>query len=84
MAAVPTRGAEVVDVLHPPDDGEDDVLRHLGSGSSSRPGNDAESGGEEENPSGCRPVASHTGGRALRFALEGAEVSTHLGERQPQ
>jgi hypothetical protein len=74
-----TRRSEVVDVIHLTDDREDDVLGHLRSGSSRRPGDEAKSQGEEEDPSGCRPVASHTGGRALRFALEGSEVSIGFG-----
>jgi hypothetical protein len=56
------RSAEVVDVLHLADEGKHDVLgrRCLGRVRGGRPGDEADGDGEEENPSGCRPVASHT------------------------
>jgi hypothetical protein len=38
-------------------------------------GGNAADAKEEENPSGCRPVAIHVGVK-LRFALEGREVTT--------
>ena len=75
--------AEVVDVAHLSDDGEDDVVRNLRRRRTSRPGDEAEHRGEEKDPSGCRPAASHRG-RALRFALEGEESNKRFGFRQPQ
>ena len=52
--------AEIVDVLHTPDDREDDVRRDgVGSEGDRCAHGEADCGEEEENPSGCRPVASH-------------------------
>ena len=60
MRAAAAGRAEVVDVLDLSDDREDDVVGHLaGGGCSSAPGDKADRHGEEKNPSGCRPVASH-------------------------
>ena len=71
--------AEVVRVRHGADDREDDVVRHFRRGSGTRPGSKAENGGEEKNPSGCRPVASHKRTGAPVRALEGQEVSSGFG-----
>ena len=84
MQATWTRRAEVVDVAHLSDDRKDDVVRDLRRRCAGRPGGEAENQGEGENTSGCRPVASHAGGRALRFALEGLEPSKRFGFPQPQ
>src|SRR5712691_5008586 len=68
MRAARSRLSKVVGVLHLTDDGEDDVRRWLRvrrRGSS--PGGEAEHGGEEEDASGCRPVAAHW----LRFGPKG-------------
>ena len=95
------RRAEVVEVLHGPDDGEDDpgrlrLRRELGlrpfrrsargrrrkverARGHGRPCGDAGSGEEDEDPSGCRPVAGH----ALRFALEGPHPSRRLSACPP-
>ncbi len=59
VRAAASRRAEVVDVLHRPDDREDDVVGHVRRRCTSRPGDGAEQDGEQEKSSGCRPVASH-------------------------
>src|SRR5438128_11813692 len=72
MRAARARLSKVVDVLHLADDGEDDVrwrLRVRRRGCS--PGGEAERGGEEEDASGCRPVATHW----LRFGPKGGTLA---------
>src|SRR5919201_2746237 len=76
MAPARTWRAEVVRVLHLADDREDDVHRRLGSARG--PGGEDEHHGDEDEPSGCRPVASHT----FRFASEGPDPSSLFGNRQ--
>jgi hypothetical protein len=90
MRPAGTRLAEVVDVLHLADDGEDDVSRRLSAGGcDGSSGDEADSCGEEEDPSGCRPVAAHRlrfqpGARAklVRLRSEVADVSRLRGARR--
>ena len=71
--------AEVVRVLDLCDDWKDDVGGRLPvRGSNSRPGDEAGHSGEEEDTSGCRPVAAH----GLRFASEVRHPTRHLGVRR--
>jgi hypothetical protein len=75
--------AEVVDIGDLSDDRKDDVVGNLVRGErGGRPNGEADRCGEEKNPSGCRPVASHnedgrSGSRpkARTLATESARVT---------